>query len=170
MSVRMQRWLLLGAATAAVSVLATAATSTLATADTPPPGPVESAAPLAVEDGAYPDADVALQDLGVTVTRGDGRITLTGCNSAYEFRIDVRPRLNNQGHVCFAAPYTTGNLTISIPEAYGIRTMDRSVRLSYTLDGKTNVSMDVPKNVSKGFGEGAGKTDQAVVVDIHVTG
>ena len=46
--------------------------------------------PSAVEDFSYPNAARILQDQKIALKRGDGHITLTGCDSAHDIMVKSR--------------------------------------------------------------------------------
>ncbi|MFB7669198.1 hypothetical protein ACFC1R_35680 [Kitasatospora sp. NPDC056138] len=163
MSFRIRRWALAGAAVAAATALGAA---TLATADTPTDN---AGAPFTVEDGAYPGAADILRDKGITLTGGDGRISLTDCASAHQIEVYTRTlHTDFRDRFCFSAPGGSGYLALSIPEVYAVQTTpDRALTASVTADGQTQ-TVDVPKGNLIGVGEGT-KSGSAVLLELRIT-
>ncbi|MFE2728158.1 hypothetical protein [Kitasatospora sp. NPDC059327] len=158
---------LLTALGAAVAI--TACVSVLAAADTTPPAPPTtadtSAAPLALEDFAYPGANGVIK---VKLLRGDGHITLADCSSPSQIQIWTRAPGNTDNRICFAADTTTGFLALELPDVFAVQTSGRSLRASLTADGGTQ-TLDVPKDGFKGVGEGVSRAP-TTVVELRVTG
>lgn len=152
--------IMVGAAVAGGTALATAAPSTA------PSNAAEAQPPVAVEDFSYPGADRILAEQGISLKRGDGRITLAVCNDAAD-QIKVMTRVGG-GEFCFAATHTTGYLTLELPDVFGIQTESHPVRAELTAEGKSQ-TVDVPKNELKGVGEGLGEP-RTVLLEIRVTG
>ncbi|MFF7459653.1 trypsin-like serine protease [Kitasatospora sp. NPDC008115] len=140
-----------------------------ASADTPPPVEV---APAAIETFAYPDAARILTDRGITLTRGDGGITLTDCaNGNYQIKLGAVTPVSSDGDtVCFNAPGASGYLALTIPDAYRINTYGRSIRASLTTNQGPLETVDVAANATKGIGESLDPTSSAVVLELRVTG
>ncbi|MFD5566342.1 trypsin-like serine protease [Kitasatospora griseola] len=132
-----------------------------------------SAAPSAVETGAYPDAARIQQQTGVTVTAGDGHITLADCSGDYQVKVwtgldQAQPA---GSIVCFKATGASGYLALSVPEVFGIATYaDRSLTAQLSAAGATS-SVDVGKNQFKAVGESApGGGAVATLLELRVTG
>ncbi|MGW2255196.1 trypsin-like serine protease [Kitasatospora sp. NPDC001660] len=167
MASRIPRWMLAGTVVAASVVLAPPG---LAAADAAQV--VNSTAPFAVEDGAYPGTAQIQQDLGITLTSGDARINLTSCDSSYQIKIwTAVPQANNYGNVvCFTAPYTTGRLTMSIPDVFAVQTYNGVAVAATMTTGTVTTKLDVPAN--KWVGTGRGKdpnADPTTMLELHVT-
>ncbi|RPE27897.1 trypsin-like serine protease [Kitasatospora cineracea] len=129
--------------------------------------------PSAVEDGAYPGAAQILAEKGITLTRGDGGITLADCTQPSSYQIKVLARTANEDDgdtICFAAPGASGYLAFTIPDAYRITTYNRSVRASLSTDQKPTETTDVPANGTKGIGETLDPNTRAVLLELRVTG
>ncbi|ROR35810.1 FG-GAP-like repeat-containing protein [Kitasatospora cineracea] len=129
--------------------------------------------PSAVEDGAYPGAAQILAEKGITLTRGDGGITLADCTQPSSYQIKVLARTANEDDgdtICFAAPGAGGYLAFTIPDAYRITTYNRSVRASLSTDQKPTETTDVPANGTKGIGETLDPNTRAVLLELRVTG
>ncbi|MFF2631201.1 trypsin-like serine protease [Kitasatospora griseola] len=153
----------------AATVLTGLASTTPALADTP----AGTSAPSAVEDGAYPGAAQILANKGITLTRGDGGITLADCTqpSSYQIKVFARTAIEDDGDtICFAAPGASGYLAFTIPDAYRITTYNRSVRASLSTDQKPTETTDVPANGTKGIGETLDPSTHAVLLELRVTG
>ncbi|WP_282203146.1 trypsin-like serine protease [Kitasatospora fiedleri] len=132
-----------------------------------------TAVPSAVEDGAYPGAAQILAERGITLTRGDGGITLADCTQPGSYQIKVLARTTDEDDgdtICFAAPGATGYLAFTIPDAYRITTYNRSVRASLSTDQKPTETTDVPANGTKGIGETLDPNAHAVLLELRVTG
>jgi hypothetical protein len=121
-----------------------------------------------VEDFNYPGADRILQEQGITLKRGDGRITLTTCDPAATNQIEVWTRESTDGKLCFRATAATGRLTLEIPRVYAIGTEARAVRAELSAEGQTQ-TVDVAKGEFKGVGEGVGDAP-TVLLELRVTG
>ncbi|MFC7307830.1 hypothetical protein ACFQVC_26845 [Streptomyces monticola] len=158
------RKLLLSGITA-VAVIAGA--STFAVAD---PGSGAKAAvdlpPVAVEDFNYPGAAKILAEQGISLKRGDGRITLAACDDAAD-QIKVMSRVG-AGEFCFNATAATGHLTLELADVFSIQTESHPVRAELTADGQSQI-VEVPKDSMKGVGEGTGGA-ATVLLEIRVTG
>ncbi|MFF2628694.1 trypsin-like serine protease [Kitasatospora griseola] len=152
----------------AATVLTGLASATPALADTP-----ATNAPSAVEDGAYPGATQILADKGITLTRGDGGITLADCTrpGSYQIKVFARTAIeDDEDTICFAAPGASGYLAFTIPDAYRVTTYNRSVRASLSTDQKPTETTDVPANGTKGIGETLDPSTHAVLLELRVTG
>ncbi|MFF1908292.1 trypsin-like serine protease [Kitasatospora sp. NPDC058218] len=138
----------------------------LATADTPP------APPVAVENLAYPGATEILAERGITITRGDGRVNLVDCaDGNWEIRVGATtPDPTDLDMVCFDAPYDSGYVALSLPQAYLVKTVGRSVRASLSVNQKPTETLDVPANTNKAFGEGVDPNSPAVLLELRITG
>lgn len=152
--------IMIGAVVAGGTALATAAPSTA------PNVAADAQPPVAVENFSYPRADRILAEQGISLKRGDGRITLATCNEAAD-QIKVLTRVGG-GEFCFTATHTTGHLTLELPDVFGIQTESHPVRAELTAEGRSQ-TVDVPKNELKGVGEGLGEPP-TVLLEIRVTG
>ncbi|MGW4649934.1 hypothetical protein [Kitasatospora sp. NPDC004289] len=165
------RGLTAAAVALALAGLAVTMTSQTASSET---SPTAASAPPAVEDGAYPEADRILAQHGITLTRGDGGITLADCARPGAFQVKVlavTPLDDTDGdQVCFAAPGTTGYLAVTIPDAYRIYTFGRSVRASLSTSQRPAETVDVPKDSTKGIGESLDPNATAVLLELRITG
>ncbi|GGR01960.1 ricin-type beta-trefoil lectin domain protein [Kitasatospora griseola] len=160
---------MVASAALAATVLTGLASTAPALADTP----AGTSAPSAVEDGAYPGAAQILADKGITLTRGDGGITLANCTqpSGYQIKVFARTAIeDDEDTICFAAPGASGYLAFTIPDAYRITTYNRSVRASLSTDQKPTETTDVPANGTKGIGETLDPSTHAVLLELRVTG
>ncbi|MEU1284112.1 trypsin-like serine protease [Kitasatospora sp. NPDC005856] len=164
-------------AMAAATALVLATVAGWSTASAAPAGATQSGAAdgptSAVETLAYPGAAQILASRGITLTRGDGGITLTDCGKAGSFQIKVNAitkPANPDDMICFAVPGATGYLALSIPDAYRVTTYGRSVRASLSTDQKPTETVDVPANDTKGIGESLDPKSRAVLLELRVTG
>ncbi|MFI6417125.1 hypothetical protein ACIBG6_06840 [Streptomyces sp. NPDC050842] len=123
--------------------------------------------PLAVEDFSYPGAAQILATKGITLKRGDGRVTLAECDSSSVHQIKVMSRVG-QEEFCFDTTGPTGYLTLELADVYAIQTKDRMVRAELTAEGESQ-TVNVPKNVIQGVGEGLQKPP-TVLLEIRITG
>ncbi|MEU9161470.1 hypothetical protein AB0D29_14530 [Streptomyces sp. NPDC048424] len=108
--------------------------------------------PYATEDFRYPDATRIQTELGITLKRGDGHITLADCASATGL-MEVYSR--TAGKICFRATGKTGHLSLEIPAVYGMKgdaTHEADVTL--TAEGSTQ-NVTVAPNEWKGVGQAA---------------
>ncbi|MFC8436270.1 hypothetical protein [Streptomyces sp. NPDC057253] len=137
-----------------------------------PPDAVRTAAddvpPVAVEDFTYPGAAKILAEQGITLKRGDGRITLATCDAAATDQIEVWTRESADGKFCFRSTAATGWLTLEIPEVYALATEARAVRAELSAEGQTQ-TVDVAKGEFKGVGEGVGDAP-TILLELRVTG
>ncbi|GAA3043070.1 hypothetical protein GCM10020229_62900 [Kitasatospora albolonga] len=165
MSIRIRRWSLVGAAVAAAAVVSVSALATAADSTTD-----NVLAPFGVEDGAYPGADQILQEKGVTLTAGDGQISLVSCGSAHQIEVYSRLGLRDpRDRFCFTAPTSTGWLTMSIPEVFAVQTTpERAVAARVSADGNTT-TLQVAKDQLVPVGEGS-RNSNAVMLELRVTG
>ncbi|MFD7609306.1 trypsin-like serine protease [Streptomyces sp. NPDC059828] len=163
MALLIRRWLPAATATAlvfgAATPVASAAVEAAANAD----------APFVVEDGAYPDSAEILAATGATLIAGDGDIYYTSCSGPYQIMVWARNLKTSESRICFKAR-NTGYLSVNIPRAYRIETVDRDINASVSIAGTTK-ELAVPKDTAKGFGE-ADPVDpkQAVLLEMRVTG
>ncbi|MFD9212238.1 hypothetical protein ACFVY9_03770 [Streptomyces sp. NPDC059544] len=124
--------------------------------------------PYAVEDFAYPGAEQLFTEKGIILRKGDGHILLTDC--AGDHQIKVSTLQSEQGGYCFRVIGKSGTLALEVNKVHAIRTAERAVRASLTMDGETT-TVDVPKNDYKPVGEGDVKDGRrAVLVELKVTG
>ncbi|MEU2627544.1 FG-GAP-like repeat-containing protein [Kitasatospora sp. NPDC007106] len=129
-----------------------------------------AAAPFAVEDGTYPGAEEILQATGgATLLRGDGRITYTSCDAPHQVAVWGRTLRTPLNRICFAAPYSTGYLSLKVPDAFRVESIGRTLQAGITIDGKAQ-TVDVAADTAVGVGEGAGQTSKAVLLELRVTG
>ncbi|MFJ3924612.1 hypothetical protein [Streptomyces sp. NPDC090022] len=152
------------AACVAAAVGATYATGTPAAAAAPAGGDLP---PYAVEDFAYPDAGRIQAELGITLKRGDGHVTLADCASATGL-MEVYSRTN--GKICFRVTGKTGYLSLEIPAVYGMKgDAAHQADVTLTAEGsKQNVT--VAPNEWKGVGEAADpERRDHVLVEISVS-
>ncbi|QSY50601.1 MULTISPECIES: hypothetical protein [Streptomyces] len=139
-------------------------------AQSAPPPPRATASddqmPFAIETFQYPDSAKILKEKGITLYKGDGRITLTDCAGPHD--IKVKSRLG-QKDFCFAVKGKQGHLVLELPDAYGIWTEDHPVQAKVTVNGQDTV-IDAPKNDYRPFGEAVDPTKSAVLLELRVTG
>ncbi|MFD6891720.1 S1 family peptidase [Streptomyces sp. NPDC059957] len=164
MALRTRWWL--PATTATAAVLMGTATPLASAAEEPA---ANAGAPYVFEDGSYPGSDQVLAETGAKLIRGDGNITHTSCDGKYQIKVWARDLKLPEERMCFAAPWGTGFLTVSIPGAYRIQTYERSVKASISVKDETQ-SLDIPGNTSKGFGEAGADPSAAVLLELRVTG
>ncbi|MER5718973.1 hypothetical protein [Streptomyces sp. NPDC002132] len=161
------RGILLAGIVGTVATLAGITALTTAAAAGSTDGPVAEA-PYAVEDFNYPSADAILKEKGIVLRRGDGHITLADCSAPHQ--IQVWTLQNAEGRYCFQVTGKTGHLSLEVNRVHAIRTDDRAVRASLTMDGKTT-TVDVPKDDYKPVGEGNQEDPRpAILVELRVTG
>ncbi|MFF4378321.1 trypsin-like serine protease [Kitasatospora sp. NPDC001547] len=159
-------------AAAAALVLAGVTGWTVAPTASADTTPAPAAAPATVETFSYPDAQRILAERGITLTRGDGGITLTDCaDGNYQIKLGaITPDKTDGDVVCFKAPGASGYLALSIPDAYRIHTYDRSIRASLSTNQQPVETVDVAANTSKGIGQSIDPNAPAVVLELRVTG
>ncbi|MEE1784132.1 trypsin-like serine protease, partial [Streptomyces sp. SP17BM10] len=166
MALHIRRWLTAAVATAAVLGAAEPA----AIADTPTTTPAaNTAAAFAAEDGAYPDAQQLQQATGMTVTRGDGGIVYTPCDTPHQITIWGRSVTLPMYRACFTAPGASGYLALNVPDAFRIETTGRTLHANLTTDGSAQ-SVDVAADSAVGVGEGAATGSHSVLLELNVTG
>ncbi|QZY20943.1 hypothetical protein K7C20_33300 [Streptomyces decoyicus] len=130
------------------------------------PAPAAAAEmPSAVEDFSYPNAARILQDQKISLKRGDGHITLTGCDSAHDIMVKSR---TGQMDYCFAVHGTKGYLTMELADAFGMWTEGHPVQATITADGKETV-INAPKNDYKPLGEAGSSEKRSVLLELRVT-
>ncbi|MEH0423680.1 hypothetical protein [Streptomyces sp. B21-083] len=122
--------------------------------------------PYAVETFDYPGADKILAEQGITLKRGDGRITLAPCDEAAD-QLKVLTRVG-AGEFCFKVTSSTGHLTLELADVFAIQTESHPVRAELTAEGVSK-TVDVPKNDFKGVGEGVNEPP-TVLLELRVTG
>ena len=123
--------------------------------------------PYAIEDFAYPGAAKILADKGIVLRKGDGHIVLAECTAPHQ--IQVWTLQNAEGKYCFRVTGKTGRLTLEVNNVHAIRTEDRPVRATLTVEGE-RTTVDVPKDDFKPVGEGdANNPAPAVLVELKVT-
>ncbi|WP_269853123.1 hypothetical protein [Streptomyces sp. RPT161] len=158
------------AISAAVATLTTAQAAQPDPTPAPPVSPTASSAddamPSAVEDFAYPGAAKIFQDKQILLKRGDGHILLTDCKSPHAIMVESRTA---QKQFCFAVSGKQGELTLELPDAYGIWTQDHPVEATVKSDDKETV-VEAGKNDYQPFGESGTSGKRAVLVELRVTG
>ncbi|MFF3517093.1 hypothetical protein [Streptomyces sp. NPDC002573] len=128
--------------------------------------PADDTMPSAVEDFAYPDAPKIFQDTQILLKRGDGHILLTDCKSTYAIMVESRTA---QKQFCFSVHGKQGELTLELPDAYGIWTQDHPVEATVKSGDKETV-VDAAKNDYKPIGEAGASGKPSVLVELRVTG
>lgn len=128
--------------------------------------PADGAMPSAVEDFAYPGAAKIFQSQQILLKRGDGHIMLTDCKSAYAIMVESRTA---QKQFCFAVSGKQGELTLELPDAYGIWTQDHPVEARVKAGDKETV-VEAAKNDYKPIGESGDSGKRSVLVELRVTG
>ncbi|MEU9030664.1 hypothetical protein AB0D46_24690 [Streptomyces sp. NPDC048383] len=123
--------------------------------------------PYAIEDFAYPDAARIQTELGITLKRGDGHITLADCASATGL-MEVYSR--TKGKICFRVSGKSGHLSLEIPAVYGMKG-DASHQADVTLTAEgSEQNITVAPNEWKGVGEAADpERRDHVLVEISVS-
>ncbi|WP_406216672.1 hypothetical protein [Streptomyces decoyicus] len=167
MAIPHARKALLASFVGALSLSAVMAGLTLAQA-APQDDPSPAAAtemPSAVEDFSYPNAARILQDQKIALKRGDGHITLSGCDSAHDIMVKSR---TGQMDYCFTVHGTKGYLTMELADAFGMWTEGHPVQATITADGKETV-INAPKNDYKPLGEAGSSEKRSVLLELRVT-
>lgn len=122
--------------------------------------------PVAVEDGAYPDADRIFAERGIRLTTGDGHILLADCGPAGLIQVWAR------GHseaFCFSVKGASGRVAMELPQVYGIKGNDYKIVADMTV-GSTETSYDVAPNTWTAVGESADPEGRDhTLVEIHAT-
>ncbi|MEU3989600.1 hypothetical protein [Streptomyces platensis] len=138
------------AAACAAAVIATTASSPAGGSDAPltvaeaQPGSV-------VEHFDYPDAAKIKEEKGITLKRGDGRITLADCSSAAGL-LEVWSR--DDSRVCFRTTGTSGYLTLEIPSVHTIKgSADHTAEVTLTEPTAQPQEVTVPKGKWTPVGE-----------------
>ncbi|MFJ9080756.1 trypsin-like serine protease [Streptomyces sp. NPDC102278] len=161
---RIRRWL---PVTAVATAVAMGTPSPLAAAAGEPPA--NSGAPYAVEDGTYPYRSNILGATGAELIAGDGNIAYTSCTRPYQIKVWARDLKTNESRICFKA-LNTGYLSVNIPRAFRIETIDRTLKASVSIKSATQ-TFDVPEDSSYGFGEAdPADPNRAVLLDMRITG
>ncbi|MFI9585831.1 hypothetical protein ACIHCQ_29180 [Streptomyces sp. NPDC052236] len=128
----------------------------------------DEAPPAAIEDFNYPGAAKILQERGLKVFRGDGRILVAHCDGTAN-QIQIWSRVGDEGsQFCFQATGTSGYLTVEIPEVFALQTTDRPISAELTAGGKTQ-TVSVAKDTLKDVGEGSVGAP-TMLVELRVTG
>ncbi|WP_143196916.1 trypsin-like serine protease [Streptomyces sp. CB00455] len=161
-----KRRLLPIAATVAAAILGTSAAPTAAAVAEPA---ANAAAPVAVENGAYPGADAVLAATGAKLIRGDGGITHVPCDAPHQIAVWARPITLPLYRICFRAPGATGVLALTVADTFRIQTTGRDLRASLTTDGK-NETVDVKRDTVVGVGEGTNEDAKSTLLELRVTG
>ncbi|MFI1200629.1 hypothetical protein ACH4VR_14450 [Streptomyces sp. NPDC020883] len=170
MAIPRARKMLLASLMGAAALTTAAATLSAAQAAPQPEAPgtaragIEAEMTSAVEDLNYPDADRILQEQKITLKRGDGHITLVGCEAPHDMMVKSRTA---QKEFCFAVQGNRGFLTMELEDAYGIWTEDHPVQAKITADSKETV-INAPKNDYTPFGEAGGARNRSVLVELRV--
>ncbi|PNE43575.1 hypothetical protein AOB60_00985 [Streptomyces noursei] len=159
----------ISAAATAVVCAAVAQAAPASQADAPAAAAGEP--PSAVEDFSYPGAAAILKEKGLKLTKGDGGILLTECESG-SWNIKVKKIEDwEASSFCFKTPGNTGYLALEVPGTFSIQTADRTVQATLTSEGKKKV-VDAPKNVITPVGTGdiPGGGKEATLVELRVKG
>ncbi|WP_398654085.1 hypothetical protein [Streptomyces parvulus] len=119
--------------------------------DTPVRAVAGEAPGYVVEDFAYPRADKILEEQGILLKRGDGRIVLAPCEPGTG-QLEVYSRATSS--VCFQVTGSEGWLTMEIPSVYGVKANEYATEVDMTV-GDEEKSFDVPANSWKAVGESA---------------
>ncbi|WP_216215983.1 hypothetical protein [Amycolatopsis aidingensis] len=110
----------------------------------------EGGQPGIVEDYEYPGADQILEERGITLKRGDGRILLVECDDSNEL-MEVWSR--SKGRFCFSIAPQGGYLALEVPEVYGAKGDDHSIEVTVTNRDRIE-TYDVSRNGWTPIGEG----------------
>ncbi|WP_406502960.1 hypothetical protein [Streptomyces sp. NBC_00212] len=130
--------------------------------------------PSAVETFAYPNAATILAEKKITLKRGDGRIMLTDCASAWDVQVESR---TSGTYFCFAISGKQGYLALELPDTYGIWTKEHPVKA--TLIAKDDGQQSVVNAPAAKPGEETGYTPvgetgaigkRSALVELRVTG
>ncbi|MFJ8649591.1 hypothetical protein ACIRNI_26165 [Streptomyces sp. NPDC093546] len=162
---------LIATGTAAMACVAVAVGVTVAHASEIPAtgaaGVAGDLPPFAIEDFGYPDAARIQAELGLTLKRGDGHITLADCASGTGL-MEVYSR--TKGKICFRATGKTGYLSLEIPTVYGMRgDASHQTDVKLTADGSEQ-NISVAPNEWKGVGEAADpERRDHVLVEISIS-
>ncbi|WP_256725790.1 hypothetical protein [Streptomyces sp. IMTB 2501] len=130
------------------------------------PAPGDDKMPFAVEDFAYPGAAKIFQEKQILLKQGDGHILLTDCKSTYAIMVESRTA---QKQFCFSVSGKQGDLTLELPDAYGIWTQDHPVEAKVNNGDKETV-VEAAKNDYKPIGEAGASGKPSVLVELRVTG
>ncbi|TXJ84360.1 hypothetical protein E2C11_06605 [Streptomyces lavendulae] len=130
------------------------------------PQPGASDMPSAVETFDYPGAARIQAERKIVLKRGDGHIILTGCDSAYDIKVESRTA---DMFFCFKASGKQGYLAMELPDAYGIWTEDHPVQATLTAEGKETV-VNAPKNDYTPVGEAGSAAKRSVLIELRVKG
>ncbi|MEU2718323.1 hypothetical protein [Streptomyces sp. NPDC007205] len=130
------------------------------------PAPGDDTMPFAVEDFAYPGAAKIFQEKQILLKQGDGHIMLTDCKSTYAIMVESRTA---QKQFCFSVSGKQGDLTLELPDAYGIWTQDHPVEAKVSNGDKETV-VQAAKNDYKPIGESGASGQRSVLVELRVTG
>ncbi|MCW7947418.1 hypothetical protein AAW14_37220 [Streptomyces hygroscopicus] len=158
----------------ALAISAAVATLTAAHAAPGDPSPTASPTatssddtmPSAVEDFAYPGAAKIFQEKQILLKRGDGHILLTDCKSTHAIMVESRTA---QKQFCFAVSGKQGELTLELPDAYGIWTQDHPVEAKVK-NGEKETVVEAAKNDYKPIGESVTTGKPSILVELRVTG
>ncbi|MFF8966097.1 hypothetical protein ACF1BK_25480 [Streptomyces globisporus] len=169
------RGMMVTGAVAAVTVVAGLSALAVAAPQTVPGAarqPADGEPPSVVEDFTYPGAERILQEQGIELRKGNGRILLADCAVAKDIQVTTSVRHPGQtepGKYCFQVS-GPGYLTMEVPKVFNILTGDVAVQAKLTADGKTQ-SVDVAKNDIVGVGAGANPPGApTVLVELRVSG
>ncbi|MDT0469121.1 hypothetical protein [Streptomyces gibsoniae] len=130
------------------------------------PAPGDDTMPSAVEDFAYPGAAKIFQEKQILLKQGDGHIMLTDCKATYAIMVESRTA---QKQFCFQVSGKQGDLTLELPDAYGIWTQEHPVEAKVSIGDKETV-VEAAKNDYKPIGEAGASGKPSVLVELRVTG
>ncbi|QLE76314.1 hypothetical protein FGW37_25235 [Streptomyces rectiverticillatus] len=127
----------------------------------PAPAPTDDdVPPFAVETFDYPNAAKILQEQGIELRKGDGRILLADCKVSQTIQISTsvnHPGQSKPGLYCFKVTGNgkSGYLELKVPGVYGIMTDDVAVQATLSAEGKRQDPVVLGKNDAAGVGVGA---------------
>ncbi|MFE2721531.1 hypothetical protein [Kitasatospora sp. NPDC059327] len=119
-----------------------------------------SAAPLAVEDFAYPGTSPFP---ALKLFRGDGHIVLADCSGATQIKLYSRAVGSAGPAACFRVTGPTGHLTLELPQTFIVQTVEYAVSARLTNDVGLSTTVDVPSNTMQNVAEGLGQKPAALV-------
>ncbi|WP_344091208.1 trypsin-like serine protease, partial [Streptomyces stramineus] len=130
--------------------------------------PVAGSEPgYAIEDFSYPDADKIKEQKGITLKRGDGRITLAECGSAAGL-MEVWSRKNDK--TCFRINGASGYLALEIPAVFAVKgSADHAADITLTAPDNKKQQVEIAKNEWTPVGESTDPQKQEhLLVEISV--
>jgi hypothetical protein len=133
------------------------------------PAALSSDEPLltsAVEDFAYPNADLIQQQKKILLKRGDGNIVLVPCDGITD--ILIKNRVSPTLAFCFDVKAKPGYLSLELPDSFGIFTETYPVKATISANGEETV-INAQANAYVPFGESIDGT-RSVLVELRVTG